>query len=252
MIHRAIAIAVAAAVLSAHAPAARADDGEVIGILDVEVVGVSDTAAEMFEASLETGLGNAGFRVAKRERMRELLEPSGYIPGCRFGPCLKTVYDVTGVRLVLVARITGIGKNFSYLVTLVDTRTGLHTAQDTDECPVCTVDEAVATASLAVIGLVTGASNPEVTDPSVGPTGGIQFDPAELRERERALDRKLAARRRSLRRGGVFLLGMAALAAGASAVGFADDNDTLGAAGAAAAGAFAVGGATVFALSRRF
>lgn len=229
--------------------AARAHADETIGVLHVEVVGASKTAAEMFETSLEDGLGNAGFKVATRVKMRELLEPSGFQAGCLFGPCLKLVYGVTGVRLVLVARITGVGKNFTYLVTLLDTRTGTVAAQATDDCPVCTVDEAVATASMAVIGLVTGASDPGMVDPT---DPGRALDLNALREAQRAAEDTLAARKNSLGRGAVFLLSMAAIAGAVSATAFLKDEHEAGYLAAGVGGAFVISGGTLLIISRKF
>lgn len=234
--------------IAAFAGPAAAD--ETVGILHVEVSGVSETAAEMLESSLEDGLGNAGFKVAKRARMRELLEASGFPEGCRFGPCLQMVYEITGVKLVLVARITGVGRNFTYLVTLVDTRTGSYVSQATDTCAVCTVNEAVATASIAVIGLVTGAGDDTRT--RVDDNVAAALDAASLRERQRAVDEVLARRKRSVTRGSVFLLGMAAVAGGVSATAFYKEDDQVGYAAAAAAGAFAISGTTLFVISRKF
>jgi len=204
----------------------------------------------MFESSLEDGLGNAGFKVATRAKMRELLVPSGFQAGCMFGPCLKPIHGITGVRLVLVARITGVGKNFSYLVTLLDTRTGLVAAQATDDCPVCTVDEAVATASMAVIGLVTGASDPEMTDPTADPGGALNFNAA--REARQAAQDRLDDSKKSVRRGSIFLLSMAAVAGAVSVTAFLKDEDEAGYIAAGVGGAFVISGGTLLIISRKF
>lgn len=243
-------VAAAAALMTLGALADRAAAEPTVGILHVEVSGVSETAAEMFESSLEDGLGNAGFRVAKRARMHSLLEASGFPEGCRFGPCLARVYEVTGVRLVLVARITGVGRNFSYLVTLVDTRTGTYTAQATDACTVCTVNEAIATASLAVIGLITGAGEDTVTAAGTGPTAAL--DPVALRAERDALRRRRRRRQRAIDHASWILLGAAAVAATMSAGALWGDEHELGVATAAAAGAFAVSGGALVVISRRF
>ncbi len=224
---------------------------EIVGILHVDVSGVSETAAAKFEDSLEDGLGNAGFRVAKRKKMRALLEKGNYQDGCWFGPCLERVHAITGVRLVLVARITGVGRNFSYVVTLLDARTGLPTSQATDQCAVCTVDEAIATASIAVIGLVTGAGDATVTDVE-DPARQDEIDLADLEQRERYLAEDRASRRKSLRRGTLFLISAAAIAAGVSAYALSEDDKELGYGAAAASGAFAFSGVTLFVISRKF
>ena len=243
-------IAAAVVALSSLSTAAFAQDEEIVGILQVDVVGVSETAAEIFESSLEDGLGNAGFNVAKRVRMRELLRPSGFIEGCTFGPCLQKIFEITGVKLVLVARITGVGKNFTYLVTLVDTRTGALAAQETDTCAVCTVDEAVATASMAVIGLVTGAGKSGV-EPDTPATASL-LDLAAIREREAAMADLMSRRKRSVKRGAVLLLSMAGIAGAVSATGFFKDDDRLGYSAAGVAGGFAISGATLLVISSKF
>ncbi len=51
-------------------------DRQIIGILDVRVDGVSSTAAENFETSIEEGLGSTDYWVATRKRMREILARS--------------------------------------------------------------------------------------------------------------------------------------------------------------------------------
>ena len=228
-----------AAAVVALSSNAFAQDEEIVGILQVDVVGVSEAAAEIFESSLEDGLGNAGFNVAKRVRMRELLRPSGFIEGCTFGPCLQKIFEITGV-----------GKNFTYLVTLVDTRTGALAAQETDTCAVCTVDEAVATASMAVIGLVTGAGKSGV-EPDTPATSSL-LDMAAIREREAAMADLMSRRKRSVKRGAVLLLGMAGIAGAVSATGFFKDDDRLGYSAAGVAGGFAISGATLLVISSKF
>ena len=251
---RNLTVAAVLAWLAGAAGAARAggpDEPETVGILHVAVDGVSETAAEMLENSLEDGLGNAGFLVAKQKDMAAKLEQSDYFEGCLFGPCLNTVYEVTGVRLLLVARITGLGQRYSIVVTLIDARTGVPTSQATDRCEVCTVDEAVATASMTVIGLVTGAGDTQVIDASIGPTGD-GAGAAEVPERETELQAKFARRGTAMRRGAWLLLGAAAVAGGVSVFGFLNDDTDLGAPAAAAAGAFAVSSGTLFVISRKF
>jgi hypothetical protein len=249
----AAAIASAAAGLATWPGAARAEEGDVVGLLHVEFDGVSETAAQMLEQSFMDGLGNAGFQVTPRERMVELLAGSDHVESCRFGPCLKTVYAVTGVRLVLAARVTSVGRAYTFVVTLIDTRTGTPTSQAVERCAVCTVDEAVATASLAVIQVVTGLGEAHVVDPTVGPTGGAEaLDVAALRAAEARAQARLADRRRRLRRSAWIMSG-ASVAVGAIGVYYlAMDDSAVAYPALAAGGTLAIAGGTLFYFSSTF
>lgn len=236
--------------LCAVSTAAHAQPDEpIVGILDLQVVGVSATAAARFETSIEEGLTGSGFKVSPRKRLMALLAQSSYVPGCLFGPCLEEVFRNTEVRLVLVARITGVGPSYGYIVSLLDTRLGRPTSQVTDRCEVCTLEEAIASTTLAVIELVTGSGN-SVVDPALGPVGSGELPDLRGQLEERKLE--VASRQRRLRRAALFFIGAAALGGGAGAYFLSKDQTDRGYPVLAASGAFAIASGTLLVLSRRF
>ncbi len=262
------AIAVAALLLGAGGGVARAggkgeakksdaatdsDDhgggGEIVGILSFAADGVSPTAAKMFEDAIEKSLADNGFGVAPRKRLTEMLANSSYKVGCTFGPCLVEVHRNTDLRLVLVARVHGVGPSYSFVFSLLDTRVGRTTSQVTDLCDVCTLEEAVTTASLTVVALVTGAGS-AVVDPSLGPTSRDKLP--DLRGQIQHLDREVSRRRRRLRQAAVFFYAVAALAGGTGAYFLSKSYEHRGYPLVGGAGAFVVAGTTCLVLSRRF
>ncbi len=130
-----------------------------VGILSIDTGGVSGTTAEQFETQVEEALEGVGRRLVRRKALRDRLQGSGYLEGCYFGPCLTVLRVASGVPLALVARFQGEGSSYSFVITLVDTKTGLPTAQVAQTCPVCTVDEAITTATLATIKLLNGGED---------------------------------------------------------------------------------------------
>ena len=230
---------IAGLVASLCAPA-RAD--EIVGVLQLEIQGVSETAAEKFESSIEEGLTGTGYRVAPRQRLRKMLEQSSYIDGCHFGACLTEVYRNTKGKLVLVARITSLGPSYSFVVSLIDTRTGLPASQVANVCEVCTLEEAIATATLAVIELVTKTPI-DVAEPTE-----VVPPPVDLAAIERARNRR---GKRAARRTALFFIGAAVVAGGAGAYFLVEDDHRIGYPVMAAGGALAVAGTTFLGVSGR-
>ncbi|KAB2904931.1 MAG: hypothetical protein F9K40_06815, partial [Kofleriaceae bacterium] len=143
---------------------ARAED-DLIGLLDVRVEGVSDTAAEVFTRQIEESLGIAGLQVAPRARLREFLAGTSWNAACLFGACLKELKTHAGVGQVIEATLVSIGPSYHYTITLLDTETGAIIRQTSRKCDVCTTDEAFADAALEVVALVT---NPQGDGPRPG------------------------------------------------------------------------------------
>src|SRR5690606_32646452 len=134
---------------------------DAIGVLEVATYGVSETAGDKFEESVEETLADVGFRVVRSKVVKEKLMTGDYVPGCTFGPCMREVNRLTGLRRVLVARIQGAGQSYSVVVSLVETETGQLVSQVAQSCPVCTVEEAISTATLAVVELIASGNQEE-------------------------------------------------------------------------------------------
>lgn len=171
-------------------PARANAEKDLVGILSIDTSGVSGATAEQFETQVEEALSGVGRHSVSRAALRKRLEGSDFLEGCYFGPCLTALRVASGVPLILVARIQGEGSSYSFVITLVDTKTGVSTAQVAQTCPVCTVDEAIMTATLATIALLStepdvtvlavddalvegaGPSKSSPTTPSIGPVRG--------------------------------------------------------------------------------
>ena len=235
-------------------PEAQAEpDSRRVAILRVSIDGASNEAASAFEDSLVTGLGNAGFAAVPRRDLLTELEEARFWAGCTFGPCLKRLHRATGIDLVLLADIRQVGQSYEFLVTLVDATTGTPSSQTVDRCAVCTFDDAAATATLAVIGLVTGAGRVAVTDPTAGPTatGGL-LDPKIIRQREQEIERAVNDRRRRLQRAAYFTAGAAAVLAAVGGALLLTDTDTGGYVSLGGAGGLAGASVAMFAISADF
>ena len=220
-----------------------------IGVLHIETIGVSAVAVQKFETSLEEGLAGAtDFTLTRRHELAKKMSGSAYPSGCLFGPCLKAIYRHSRVGLVLVARIAVIGPSYNFIITLLNTRTGNSTAQVTPGCDVCTLDEAISTATLAVIELMTDKS--AAADPDLGATKHI--NPVELRRSLARTENNWLRRRRRLRATGyVFLVG-AAVGVGFAAMFTSKDEKSLGYVAGGVGGALLVSGASVLMMSRKF
>jgi hypothetical protein len=223
--------------------AAETRERDVVGVLYVSTDGVSETAAEKFENSLEEGLKLHGFQVARRKTIQGYLANSEFIEGCLFGPCLREVNRVTKgkVRLVLIANIHGEGTAYRFLISLLDTRTGAPTAQIPTGCTVCTVEEAIAAATLAVVELVAGTGDAAVLAPT-GPTG----DAPEPKSPDDV------GKRLALRHASIAFFGAGLIAGAAAAILLVRDRDAFGYTALGAGSGLVAGGATLFLISTRF
>jgi hypothetical protein len=146
----------AALAMMAVPAVAQPADKRIVGILDVRVEGVPKEIARQFQSDLEQQLSSTAYWLATQQRMRELMAHSTkWTEGCVIGACLAEVKTQTGADLVLLASITGSGTSFGHVVTLVSTRDGRWLAQDASRCEVCTVNEALTSATLAAAKLLT-------------------------------------------------------------------------------------------------
>lgn len=170
---------------------------EIIGILDIRVEGMSDTASEVLTKGVAAAVGKAGYMVVLPDRLREVMTTTPFNSACRVGPCLLELHKQANVDLVLVAAIVAIGANHDYVVTLVDTTTGLPIEQIQRTCDVCTIDEAISSMAAASIELVVKSAG-RAPEPIIEPPPPRIVHPPP---------------RRRLWRAGVALIGTAVVAA---------------------------------------
>lgn len=218
------------------APVRPPADDDLIGLLDVRVEGVSDTAGEVFAKQIEESLGIAGLKVAPRARLREFLAGTPWNAACLVGACLRELRTHAGVATVIEAALVSIGPSYHYVITLIDTESGAILLQLARTCDVCTTDEAFTNAALDVVELIEQRSTAAAAAaaPVVPPP-----DPA-------------ARGRRATRRAAIALLGLAVVAGAGGAYLWSRDEDRFGALAAGAGGAFAVAGVTCLGVSFRF
>ena len=225
---------------------ARAAATEPIGVLEVATRGVSEAAGDKFEQSVEETLAGVGFRVMRSQTVQEKLAGTNYIAGCTVGPCMKEVLARTGLHRVLVARIQGNGQSYSVVVSLVDTATGELVSQVAQSCPVCTVEEAISTATLATVELLT--ARPRSAEGKRARAMARAARDSERAAGDATLERRQARARRF---GWVFLVGGAA-AAGLGVGLIASDRREVGSASAGLGGGLAVAGVTALVWSKSF
>jgi hypothetical protein len=236
-------VAILLSLVCAWTGRAEADEqAEVVGILSIETTGVSNVVAGQFEAEMEEALEGVGMEGMDREKLRERLADSDYLEGCTYGPCLAALREATKVPLVLVARIAGVGSNYTFVITLVDTKSGMYTSQIAQTCPVCTIEEAISTATLATISLLTGTGEAEVSEFSSDASSTI-----DLRSY-----RKSRPLKRSVRRTGLIFLGAGVVGGVLGGVLWKQERKRGAVISGSAGAAFITTGATMLLLSRRF
>jgi hypothetical protein len=180
----------------------------IVGILDVRIEGVPKEIKRQFQSELENQLDSREYWLATQQRIREMMANSTkWTEGCLVGHCLKELKANAGVELVLLASITGAGTSFGYVVTLVRTDTGRMLAQESSRCEVCTVKEALTSATLAAVKLLT--SLPEkLPDETAEAEAALALATRQLRG-------EIAATERHNRRLGIALTLAGVVAAGA-------------------------------------
>ena len=239
---RVLALLVVTLCFGGVANAEEDDEQNLVGILSIDTSGVSGTTAEQFETQVEEALEGVGRHLVSREALRERLQGSEYLEGCYFGPCLTALRVASGVPLALVARFQGEGSSYSFVITLVDTKTGLLTAQVAQTCPVCTVNEAITTATLATIALLSGGEDTEVNNP-------ITTEEAVAMTLEEATQ---PASNRPMRVAGWLFLGTGVVAGIAGGYLWQQEEYDVARAGFAAGFSLFSGGATMLLLSDNF
>jgi hypothetical protein len=211
---------------------------EVIGILDIRVEGLSTTASEVLTRGVAEAVGKAGYMVVLPERLREVMTTTPFNSACRVGPCLGELHRQADVGMVLVAGINAIGANHDYVVTLMDTPTGLPIGQIQRSCDVCTIDEAIDGIAAAAIELVVRSAG-RAPDPVVElgpPPPGRRASPPRPR----------------LRRAGMVLLGSALVVVSGGLIVRDAEHRDLGSGLVGAGATLAVAGGACLAMSFTF
>ena len=235
------ALVLAAVALIASPAAAAPPPDRVIGLLDVRADGVEEPVASRFSEAVEEGLQGLGdYVAAPRSRMKEMLAASAWSSACTAGPCLEEVGEQTGAQFVVTAGLAGSGMSYRYTLTLLDTSDGAILRQVSESCPACTVEDLASQATLATIGLVTGAEGSEMAGPVVdeGPM--------------RALQLRVGSHARMVRRTGVLLIGVAVVSAAVGYYMLDKDRDDVSYPLQGAAGGLAASGVVMLGLSLRF
>ena len=216
---------------------------QTVGILELQASGVPEAALERFELALVDGLEGANFEVKDRDKLVNTLKRGSFVEGCNFGPCLRQVHADTGVELVLVARVQGLGSSYSFIASLVDTRTGLLATQVSRSCAACSVDDAALTASMLGSDLLLERTNKK--DGAKAPRSGVAKSSGPRRS-------AAESRRSSLRVASYLFLGASLAAGAAGGYLWYDGNEDKGVPLVAGAGAGFVGGLSMFLFSREF
>jgi hypothetical protein len=190
-------------------PPGPGDKRRIVGILEVRVEGVPREIQRQFQSDLEKQLDSREYWLAPQQRIREMMANSTkWTEGCLVGLCLNELKVQTGAELVLLAAITGSGTSFGYVVTLVRTDTGRMLAQEASRCEVCTVNEALASATLAAVKLLTAVPD-KLPDEAAEQSAALDVATSKLKAEN------AAAQRRNRRLGiGLTLTGLVAAGAG--------------------------------------
>ncbi len=180
-----------------------------VGILDVRVDGVPNETKAQFERGLEEQLDTKVYWLSSRAQMRERMKFSTkWTEGCLVGGCLAELRTQTSAELVLLAALTGSGTSFGHVVTIVRTDNGRVLSQESGRCEVCTVNEAMAEATLATMRLLNAVPDKlpdEAGDHSVAMDLVANASRTELAEAHRSVRRRGFA---------LTVLGLAAVGAG--------------------------------------
>lgn len=232
----ALACVLCLGVASAQPPPGPGDKRRIVGILDVRVDGVPKEIERQFQSDLEKQLDSNAYWLAPQQRVREMMTSSTrWTEGCVVGPCLHEVKVQTGADLVLLASITGVDTSFGYVITLMRTDTGTMLAQKASRCDVCTVNEALASATLAAVGLLTSVPD-KLPDEAAEHSAALERATSKLVAEHRAT-------RRHVRALGIGLTLAGLVAAGAGMTVYLATDRPAGALAAAGAGAgLALGG----------
>jgi hypothetical protein len=124
-----------------------------IAVLEVKLgEGVPSEVSSQFAKELDALIDRKMYWVAYPHHVHDLMGNSTkWTEGCVVGSCLHEVRAQTGADVVLLAALTGSGTSFGSVITLVRTDNGRVLSQEIKRCDVCTISEAVKTATQTAI-----------------------------------------------------------------------------------------------------
>ncbi len=210
-----------------------------VGILDVRVDGVPNEIKAQFERGLEEQLDTKVYWLSSRAQMRERMKFSTkWTEGCLVGGCLAELRTQTSAELVLLAAFNGSGTSFGHVVTIVRTDNGRVLSQESGRCEVCTVNEAMAEATLATMRLLNAV--PDQLPDEAG-DHSVAMDLVATASKTQLSEMHGRVRRRGI---ALTVVGLAALGAGIATY-VLQDKPAYAVAITAAGGGLLVGGVVV-------
>jgi hypothetical protein len=115
-----------------------------VAILDFQTEGVAPDVRAQFETTVEEELRKAGAVVLANAAALEVVRKRLDLPdGCTFGPCIAPIGKALEADRMLDARVTADGASYTFVVSMVDGRSGMPSSQVVATCGVCTVAEAL-------------------------------------------------------------------------------------------------------------
>jgi hypothetical protein len=115
--------------------------------------------------------------VVTRQEALEVITRRELPEGCAFGPCVSAVATPLGVDQILDVRVGAVGQSYSFVLTLVEGKSGAPLAQVVGSCAVCTVAEALTKVADAVAVLEGGRNEPSSNLVAHKPPGASPVPP---------------------------------------------------------------------------
>ena len=197
-----------------------AEKRRMVGILDVRVDGVPDEIKAQFERGLEEQLDTKIYWLSSRAQMRERMKFSTkWTEGCLVGGCLAELRTQTSAELVLLAAFNGSGTSFGHVVTIVRTDNGRVLSQESGRCEVCTVNEAMAEATLVTMRLLNAV--PDALPDEAG-DHSVAMDLVATQSKQQLAELHRGERRRGI---ALTLIGLAVAGGGIAAYVLQDKPD---------------------------
>jgi hypothetical protein len=125
-----------------------------VAILELQTEGLATDVRAQFETTIEEELRKAGAVVLANAGVLELVRKRVELPdGCTFGPCIAAIGKALEADRLLDARVNADGASYTFVISMVDGRSGAPSAQVVATCGVCTVAEALAKMGVTIRAL---------------------------------------------------------------------------------------------------